>query len=87
MKWNNRIDDPWMPGRDGGPYHAKIIIKQNNEEEIQEFKGPEAFFSFEAELASQSIAKEKVQVLTQAMNWDDIWKFKSLWTNGERNWL
>ena len=25
------LPDPWMPGRDGGPYHAKIIISKNNE--------------------------------------------------------
>ena len=23
--------NPWMPGRDGGPYHAKIIINKNNQ--------------------------------------------------------
>ena len=65
------LPDPWMPGRDGGPYHAKIIIKQNNEEEIIDIKGPEHLFFFEAELASQSIAKEKVQAPHPAMNWED----------------
>ena len=65
------LPDPWMPGRDGGPYHAKIIIKQNNETEIIDIKGPEHLFFFEAELASQSIAKEKVQAPHPAMNWED----------------
>ena len=65
------LPDPWMPGRDGGPYHAKIIIKQNNKEEIIDIKGPEHLFFFEAELASQSIAKEKVQAPHPAMNWED----------------
>ena len=23
------LPDPWMPGRNGGPYHAKIIINKN----------------------------------------------------------
>ena len=65
------LPDPWMPGRDGGPYHAKIFIKQNTEEEIIDIKGPEHLFFFEAELASQSIAKEKVQAPHPAMNWED----------------
>ena len=65
------LPDPWMPGRDGGPYHAKIIITKNNEEEIIDVKGPEHLFFFEAELASQSIAKEKVQAPHPAMSWDD----------------
>ena len=65
------LPDPWMPGKDGGPYHAKIFIKQNNEEEIIDIKGPEHLFFFEAELASQSIAKEKVQAPHPAMNWED----------------
>ena len=54
-----KLSDPWMPGRDGGPYHAKIIIHKNSEEEVLDFKGPEHLFFFEAELASQSIAKQK----------------------------
>ena len=49
----------------------KIFIKQNNEEEIIDIKGPEHLFFFEAELASQSIAKEKVQAPHPAMNWED----------------
>jgi predicted dehydrogenase len=63
--------DPWMPGRDGGPYHAKIIVNKNNEEEGIDIKGPEHLFFFEAELASQTIAKEKVQAPHPAMSWDD----------------
>ena len=38
------IDNPWMPGRDGGPYHSKIRIIKNGKEEIREFKGPEHLF-------------------------------------------
>jgi predicted dehydrogenase len=70
---NGKIElpDPWMPGRDGGPYHAKIIISKNNKEEIIDLKGPEHLFFFEAELASQSIAKEKTQAPYPAMTWDD----------------
>jgi predicted dehydrogenase len=65
------LPDPWMPGRDGGPYHAKIIIRKNHKEEIIDLKGPEHLFFFEAELASQSIAKEKTQSPYPAMTWDD----------------
>ena len=65
------LPDPWMPGKNGGPYNAKIIIKKNNKEEVIDLKGPEHLFFFEAELASQSIAKEKVQAPYPAMSWDD----------------
>ena len=49
----------------------KIIISKNNKEEIIDLKGPEHLFFFEAELASQSIAKEKTQAPYPAMSWDD----------------
>ena len=39
------IDNPWMPGKDGGPYNTKIRIIKNDKEEIEEFKGPEHLFS------------------------------------------
>ena len=65
------LTDPWMPGRNGGPYHAKIIISKNGQEEVIELKGPEHLFFFEAELASQSIAKEKIQPPHPAMTWED----------------
>ena len=65
------LPDPWLPGKNGGPCHAKIIIKKNNKEEVIDLKGPEHLFFFEAELASQSIAKEKTQAPFPAMTWDD----------------
>ena len=65
------LPNPWSPGRDSGPYHAKITITKNNEEETIDVKGPEHLFFFEAELASQSIAKEKVQAPYPAMSWQD----------------
>ena len=65
------IDNPWMPGRDGGPYHSKMRIIKNGNEEIREFKGPEHLFFFEAELSSQSILKEKQQVPHPGMTWED----------------
>ena len=65
------IDNPWMPGRDGGPYYSNIRIIKNGHEEIREFKGPEHLFFFEAELSSQSILKEKQQVPHPGMTWED----------------
>ena len=65
------VDNPWMPGRDGGPYHSNIRIIKNGHEEIREFKGPEHLFFFEAELSSQSILKEKQQVPHPGMTWED----------------
>ena len=65
------IDDPWMPGKDGGPYNTKIRVIQNGKEEIKEFKGPEHLFFFEAELASQTISKQRTEVPYPGMTWDD----------------
>ena len=65
------LPDPWMPGRDGGPYHAKIVINKNENEEIVDIKGPEHLFFFEGELASQCIAKEKTEPPHPAMTWED----------------
>ena len=65
------IDDPWMPGKNGGPYNSTIRIIKNDKEEIKEFKGPEHLFFFEAELSSQAILKEKQQAPYPAMTWED----------------
>ena len=65
------VDNPWMPGRDGGPYKTFIKIIKNGNEEVREFKGPEHLFFFEAELSSQSIIKEKQQVPHPGMTWED----------------
>lgn len=53
------LPDPWMPGRDGGPYHAKIIITKNNEEEIIDVKGPEHLFSLKLNLLVKVLQKKK----------------------------
>ena len=60
-----------MPGRDGGPYDTKIRVITNNDERIEEFKGPEHLFFFEAELASQTILKQRTEVPYPGMTWDD----------------
>ena len=65
------IDQPWTPGKEGGPYHStfKIIIK--DQIETIDFKGPEHLFFFEAELASKTILQEKTEVTYPSMTWED----------------
>ena len=70
-KGSIELDQPWAPGRDGGPYHSKIIINTNQNKEVIEFKGPEHLFFFEAELASQTIIKQRQEVLHPGMTWED----------------
>ena len=65
------LDQPWAPGRDGGPYHSTIKIIKKEKTESIDFKGPEHLFFFEAELSSQTIIKQKLQVPYPGMTWDD----------------
>ena len=70
-KGSLEMNDPWCPGRDGGPYHSKITIITDNQKEIIDFKGPEHLFFFEAELSSQSIIKHKQELPYPGMTWED----------------
>ena len=65
------LDQPWAPGRDGGPYHSTIKINTYDKEDIVEFRGPEHLFFFEAELASQTILKQRQEVPHPGMTWED----------------
>ena len=65
------LDEPWEPGKDGGPYHSLIKITKNNKTETIDFKGPEHLFFFEAELSSQTIIKEKFELPYPGMMWED----------------
>jgi len=65
------LDQPWAPGKDGGPYHSTIKIITHDKEDIVEFKGPEHLFFFEAELASQTILKQRQEVPHPGMTWED----------------
>ncbi len=65
------LNQPWAPGRDGGPYHSTIKIIKNDKTESIDFKGPEHLFFFEAELSSQTIIKQKLQVPYPGMTWED----------------
>ena len=52
LKENGKIivDNPWMPGRDSGPYNTKIRLIINSGEKVEEFKGPEHLFSLKLSL-------------------------------------
>ena len=65
------LDQPWVPGREGGPYHSTIKISTHDKEDIVKFKGPEHLFFFEAELASQTILKQRQEVPHPGMTWED----------------
>ena len=65
------LDQPWDPGKNGGPYHSSIKIIKNNQTEVIDFKGPEHLFFFEAELSSQTIIKQRIELPYPAMTWED----------------
>jgi predicted dehydrogenase len=65
------LDQPWDPGKDGGPYHSTIKIMKNGKTESIDFKGSEHLFFFEAELSSQTIIKQNLQVPYPGMTWED----------------
>ncbi|MBI04524.1 MAG: hypothetical protein CMI96_01755 [Pelagibacteraceae bacterium] len=65
------LPDPWLPGKDGGPYNAQILITKKDKKEVIDLKGPEHLFFFEAELVSQCIVKEKKQAPHPGMTWND----------------
>ena len=65
------MDQPWDPGRDGGPYHSTLKIVINDQIEIIEFKGPEQLFSFEVEFANKAILQGRTEVSYPGMSWED----------------
>ncbi len=65
------VVDPWVPGRNAGPSDSKIIVTVAGESRIEEIKNPYMLFSFEAELASRSIAAGLKQAPYPAMSWAD----------------
>jgi len=65
------LDQPWAPGREGGPYHSTFKVISNDQTEVIDFTGPEHLFFFEAELASQTILKKKTEAPYPAMTWED----------------
>ena len=71
LKGTIEMNEPWSPGREGGPYHSTIKINVNGDTEIIDIKGPEHLFYFETELASASIKDNKSEVPHPGMTWED----------------
>ncbi|EAR50162.1 hypothetical protein OG2516_15779 [Oceanicola granulosus HTCC2516] len=52
-----RLPNPWMPGRDAGPSDATLLLTRGGETEEIVLRHPEHLFAFEAEAASQTVAR------------------------------
>ena len=65
------MNQPWTPGKHGGPYHTLIKINKDDGTEIIDIEGPEHLFYFEAELASTHIKDKKIEATHPAMTWED----------------
>ena len=65
------LSNPWVPGRNEGPSDSSILITVAGKTRTEEIKNPNQLFSFEAELASSSIAKGLQQAPYPAMSWAD----------------
>ncbi|QQA44013.1 aldo/keto reductase [Pelagovum pacificum] len=50
------IDNPWVPGRNAGPSDSTLRIIKGDDVKVVEIKRPEHLFTFEAELASRTVA-------------------------------
>ena len=65
------LNNPWQPGKEGGPYRCLISIDTKEKKETIELKGKEHLFFFEAEVASRSIIEKRTQAMPPAMTWED----------------
>jgi predicted dehydrogenase/aryl-alcohol dehydrogenase-like predicted oxidoreductase len=65
------LPNPWVPGRNEGPSDSSILITIAGKTRSEDIKNPNQLFSFEAELASSSIAKGLLQAPYPAMSWVD----------------
>lgn len=65
------LTNPWVPGRNEGPSDSTILITNAGKTRTEDIKNPNQLFSFEAELASSSIAKGLKQAPHPAMSWAD----------------
>ena len=63
--------DPWVPGRNAGPSDSSILVTVSGKTRTEEIKNPNQLFSFEAELASNAIARGLKQAPHPAMSWAD----------------
>ena len=65
------LTNPWTPGKEGGPYKSSIILETNGKAKKIEILVKEHLFTFEAEIASRAIIRNKKEALPPAMTWDD----------------
>ena len=66
------IDNPWMPGRDGGPYHSIIrIIKNGHEKRLENLKVLNIYSFLKLNFLVNQYLKEKQQVPHPGMTWED----------------
>tara|TARA_Y100000590_G_scaffold94172_1_gene106677 strand:+ start:1564 stop:2604 length:1041 start_codon:yes stop_codon:yes gene_type:complete len=70
-KGSIELNEPWTPGKEGGPFVSSIKIKIDNKTEIIDVKVNEHLFYFEAEQSSQCIQKNKFEIPYPGMTWDD----------------
>ncbi len=55
------LADPWVPGRNGGPSDATIVVTVDGERRSEEIRRPVHLFAYEAELASRNIQEGKTE--------------------------
>jgi predicted dehydrogenase/aryl-alcohol dehydrogenase-like predicted oxidoreductase len=65
------LSNPWIPGRNEGPSDSSILVIVSGKTRTEDIKSPHQLFSFEAELASSSIAKGLKEAPYPAMSWAD----------------
>ncbi len=65
------LTDPWVPGRNVGPSDTTLIVTVDGKSRTEEIRNPKQLFSFEAELASRTIAGGLKQAPHPAMSWND----------------
>ena len=59
--------DPWIPGQKAAPADAMMHVTVDGKKRIEEIKAPQHLYTFEAEAASQAIAKGLRQIPAPAM--------------------
>ena len=63
------LNNPWTPGRDAGPSDTKIVIENGSRKWTEKLVASEMLFTFEAEAASQAIARGRSELAD--CSWQD----------------
>ncbi len=66
-----RLSDPWMPGHKTGPSNAALEITAAGVIRVEHIRRPQQLFAFEAEVASQAIARGLTEPPEPAPGWGD----------------